>query len=82
VVTDRQRTTPLVWLLALTGAAVVAFGRLRGISSLVGLAVSFLVLLFFVIPGLLDGSPPLLIAVVGASAIMFAAIFLTHGVTV
>jgi uncharacterized membrane protein len=82
VVTDRQRTTPLVWLLALTGAAVVAFGRLRGISSLIGLAVSFLVLVFFVIPGLLDGSPPLLIAVVGASAIMFAAIFLTHGVTV
>lgn len=82
VVTDRQRTTPLIWLLALTGAAVLVLGRLRGLSSLVGLAVSFLVLLYFVIPALLDGSPPLLIAVVGASAIMFAALFLTHGVTV
>jgi uncharacterized membrane protein len=82
VVTDRQRTTPLIWLLALTGAAVLALGRLRGLSSLVGLAVSFLILLYFVIPALLDGSPPLLIAVVGASAIMFAALFLTHGVTV
>lgn len=82
VVTDRQRTTPLVWLLVLSGAAVLAFGRLRGLSSLAGLAVSFVILLFFVIPALLDGSPPLLIAVVGASAIMFAALYLTHGVTV
>jgi uncharacterized membrane protein len=60
----------------------LALGRLRGLSSLAGLAVSFLILLYFLIPALLDGSPPLLIAVVGASAIMFAALFLTHGVTV
>jgi uncharacterized membrane protein len=77
VVTDRQRTTPLIWLLALSGAAVLAFGRLRGLSSLAGLAVSVAILLFFVIPALLDGSPPLLIAVVGASAVMFAALYLT-----
>jgi uncharacterized membrane protein len=35
-----------------------------------------------VIPAILDGSPPLLVAVVGASAIMFAALYLTHGVNV
>lgn len=82
VVTDLQRGPALIWLLALSGAAVLAFGRWRGLTSLLGLAASFGVLMLFVIPAMLQGSPPLLVAVVGASAIMFAALYLTHGVTV
>ena len=81
-VIDHQRGTPMIWLLALTALVIVAFGRWRGVSSLAGLAISFAVLLLFVIPAILTGSPPLLVAVVGASAIMFAALYLTHGVTV
>jgi uncharacterized membrane protein len=38
--------------------------------------------MLFIIPAILDGSPPLLVAVVGTAAIMFAALCLTHGVTV
>lgn len=79
-VIDQQRGMPLVVLIALAVAVIVAFGRWRGLTSLAGLAVSFLVLLFFVLPAILDGSPPLLVAVVGAAAIMFAALYLTHGV--
>ena len=81
-VIDHQRGTPMIWLLALTALVILAFGRWRGVSSLAGLAISFAVLLKFVIPAILTGSPPLLVAVVGASAIMFAALYLTHGVTV
>ncbi|WP_130511930.1 YibE/F family protein [Krasilnikovia cinnamomea] len=81
-VTDHQRSTPMAWMLGLTGLAILAFGRLRGVASLAGLAVSFAVLLLFIVPAIIDGSPPLLVAVVGASAIMFAALYLTHGVTV
>jgi uncharacterized membrane protein len=81
-VVDRQRSTPMSWLVALAVAVILAFGRWRGLTSLAGLAVSFALLLLFVIPAILDGSPPLLIAVVGASAIMFAALYLTHGVNV
>ncbi|MCA2212009.1 YibE/F family protein [Jidongwangia harbinensis] len=81
-VVDQQRSTPLIWLVALAVAVILAFGRWRGLRSLAGLAVSFGILLYFVLPAILDGSPPLLVAVVGASAIMFAALYLTHGVTV
>jgi uncharacterized membrane protein len=81
-IVDRQRSTPMTWLIGLAVAVILAFGRWRGVTSLAGLAVSFAILLFFVIPAILDGSPPLLIAVVGASAIMFAALYLTHGVNV
>jgi uncharacterized membrane protein len=81
-VTDHQRSTPMIWLLVLTGALILAFGRLRGAASLAGLGISFAVLLTFVIPAILKGSSPLLVAIVGASAIMFAALYLTHGVNV
>jgi uncharacterized membrane protein len=81
-VVDQQRGTPMIWLLALAVAVILAFGRWRGLTSLAGLAVSFGLLLFFVIPAILDGSSPLLVAVVGSAAIMFAALYLTHGVNV
>jgi uncharacterized membrane protein len=72
----------MIWLLALAAAVILAFGRWRGLTSLAGLAVSFGLLLLFVIPAILAGSPPLLVAVVGSSAIMFAALYLTHGINV
>jgi uncharacterized membrane protein len=81
-IVEHQRSGAMLWLLALTVLAVLIFGRKLGLTSLAGLAISFAVLLLFVIPAILDGSPPLLVAVVGAAAIMFAALYLTHGVSV
>jgi len=81
-VIDQQRGQPIVLMLALCAAIIIAFGRWRGLTAIVGLAVSFAVLLFFVIPAILDGEPPLLVAIVGSSAIMFAVLYLTHGVNV
>ncbi|MFI6502750.1 YibE/F family protein [Nonomuraea typhae] len=78
---DHDRSTPL-WLFGLAFAlAVIAFGRWRGLSALFGLGITFAILLLFVLPGILDGKPPLLVAIVGASAIMLTVLFLTHGFT-
>lgn len=80
-IVDHQRTTGL-WLLAIAfAAAVLAFGRWRGLSALVGLAVTFALLLLFVVPAILAGESPLLVAIVGASAIMLTVLYLTHGLT-
>jgi uncharacterized membrane protein len=81
-VTDHQRGQPMVLMLALAALVIVAFGRLRGLTALIGLAASFAALLFFVIPAILDGESPLLVAIVGAAATMFAVLYLTHGVNV
>ncbi|GIF19961.1 putative membrane protein [Actinoplanes tereljensis] len=81
-VVDHQRAGPMIWLLVAVVLAVLAFGRRLGLTALVGLAVSFAVLLLFVIPAILKGENPLLVAVVGSAAIMFAALYLTHGVNV
>ncbi|HEX5741723.1 MAG TPA: YibE/F family protein, partial [Pilimelia sp.] len=80
-ITDHHRVTPL-WLLGAAFAlAVVAFGRWRGLRALAGLAVTFAVLLWFIVPAILDGRSPVLVAVVGAAAIMLVVLYLTHGFT-
>ncbi|MBV1848915.1 YibE/F family protein [Catellatospora tritici] len=81
-VVDHDRWTPLLLLVALFVAAVVAFARWRGVASLIGLAVSFAVLLGFILPAIQQGEAPLPVAIVGAAAIMFAVIYLTHGISV
>lgn len=80
-VVDHQRGTQL-WILGLAFAvALIAFGRWRGLSALVGLAVTFLVLVLFVVPAILGGDPPLLVAIVGAAVIALTVLYLTHGFT-
>jgi uncharacterized membrane protein len=80
-ISDHQRGIQL-WILVLAfAAAVVAFGRLRGLTALVGLGVTFAILLLFIVPAILDGRSPLLVAVVGSAAIMLAVLYLTHGFT-
>jgi len=78
---DRERTAVLVWLAVLFALAVVALGRWRGLAALVGLGASIAVLVVFTVPALVEGTDPLLVALVSASAIAFAAVYLTHGVT-
>ncbi len=78
---DRERSAVLVWLAVLFALAVVALGRWRGLAALVGLGASVAVLVVFTVPALVDGTDPLLVALVSASAIAFAAVYLTHGVT-
>jgi len=78
---DRERSAVLVWLGVLFALAVVLLGRWRGVLALVGLGASVAVLVVFTVPALVEGSDPLLVALVSASAIAFAAVYLTHGVT-
>ncbi|MFD9904740.1 YibE/F family protein [Streptomyces sp. NPDC059063] len=80
-VTDVNRKLPMALLTGVFALAVVVVGRLRGIMALVALAVSFLVLTFFILPAILQGSNPLVVAVIGASAIMLIALYMCHGLT-
>ncbi|MFC3585080.1 YibE/F family protein [Streptantibioticus rubrisoli] len=79
-VIDVERTVPMAALAAVFALTVVAVGRLRGVTALVALVISFAVLTLFMLPAILQGENPLLVAVVGASAIMLVALYLCHGV--
>ena len=77
---DFERTRPMLVLVALFVVAVVAFGGWQGIRSLIGLAVSFAVIIGFIVPAILRGHSPVPVALVGAMAIMLASLYLSHGV--
>ncbi len=77
---DFQRSRPLILLAVLFVVAVLALGRIQGLRALLGLGVSGAVLILYVFPALLDGRPPLAVALVGSSVIALAALYLTHGV--
>jgi uncharacterized membrane protein len=76
---DLERGRPLLLLAALFVGAVVAFGRWQGVRSLVGLGLSFVVIVSFVVPAILHGHSPVLVAVTGAMAIMLISLYLSHG---
>ncbi|WP_455358552.1 YibE/F family protein [Streptomyces sp. SYSU K21746] len=80
-VTDVNRKLPMTLLAGIFALAVVAVGRLRGLFALVALAASFAILTLFILPAILQGSNPLLVAVVGSSAIMLIALYVCHGLT-
>ena len=54
---------------------------MAGLAALGALVVGFAVLLLFVLPAILDGRSPLAVAVVGSRVIMFAVLYLTHGLS-
>lgn len=80
-VTDVNRRVPMALLAGIFALAVVAVGRMRGVMALIALAISFLVLTFFILPAILQGSNPLVVAVVGSSAIMLIALYMCHGLS-
>ncbi|MFI5744523.1 YibE/F family protein [Streptomyces sp. NPDC051644] len=80
-VTDVNRKFPMTLLAGIFALVVIAVGRMRGVMALVALVVSFAVLTLFILPAILQGSNPLLVAVVGASAIMLIALYMCHGLT-
>ena len=76
---DRRGT--LRWLVILFAALVVVLARWRGALALVGFAASLLLIVKFLVPAILAGSSPLLVALVGALAVMFVTVGLTYGVS-
>ena len=78
---DFQRRSLLVWLFVVFAVVVIALGRWRGAAALGGLAASVAILLIFVLPAILDGRSPVMVAVFGSAAIAFVALYSAHGFT-
>ena len=79
-ITDRVRRPSLVVLALAFAALVLVVGGLHGLRSLLGLGISFLVIVRFIIPGIISGADPVLIAVLGGLVIMLTTLYLAHGV--
>lgn len=77
---DFERSTPLLLLLLLFMTAIIVLGRWRGAGALAGLAASFVVIVVFLLPALLEGANAVAVALVASGVIAFIALFLAHGV--
>lgn len=80
-VADFQRLPVLAVLVGLFVLAVLAVGGWHGVRSLLGLAVSLLIVVRFVVPAILAGTNPSLVALVGAMAVMVVTLYLAHGLS-
>ena len=79
---DYQRATPMWILTVIFVGAVLLLGRWRGFGAIAGLAASLLVIVKFLLPSILDGHSPVMVAIVASSLIAFIALYLAHGVDV
>ncbi|HUH07617.1 MAG TPA: YibE/F family protein [Egibacteraceae bacterium] len=79
-VSDFRRGGPMAVLTVLFVAAVLGFARLQGLRALLGLAITFAVIIWFIVPAILGGRSPVAVAVVGALGIMIVTLYLSHGV--
>jgi uncharacterized membrane protein len=76
---DFERHRPLYLLAFVFCLLALLVGRLRGLRAILGLTVSFVVVLKFVLPAVLDGRSAVGVALVGGFAIMLVTIPLVHG---
>ncbi len=76
---DFERSTPMLLLVIVFVTSIVVLGRWRGVGALGGLVMSFVVIIVFALPALLEGTNAVAVAIVTAGAIAFIALFLAHG---
>jgi uncharacterized membrane protein len=77
---DMQRAPSLWLLLGVFVFAVVLVGRARGLRALVGLVASLAIVVWFVLPSLLQDNNALAVALCGTTAIALVVLYLAHGV--
>jgi uncharacterized membrane protein len=77
---DFQRSRSLAVLALLFAVVVVAVGRWRGLGALVGLGMTWLVMVRFILPGILEGRDPVAVSLVGSAMIVLVVLFVAHGV--
>jgi len=76
---DYQRGQGLFILGALFSVLVVALARWRGLGALVAVVITWVVIVQFVLPSILEGHSPIAVALAGASLIAVTGLYVSHG---
>lgn len=80
VVTEKYRLPSLVSLFALFVLVVVLVSGWHGLRSLLGLAFSFVIIFQFVLPQIVVGSNPIVVALLASIVILSVSYSLSHGI--
>lgn len=79
VISDYVRTGPLLWLTLLFVAATVLLSGWQGVRSLLGMAISLVVIVAFIVPQIMAGRDPVLVAILGSVVMMGLSLYLVYG---
>jgi uncharacterized membrane protein len=79
-ITGYVRYHILYWLTLIFALLVVLVGRWKGFRALIGLFVSFLVIMKIIVPKILIGVDPLFISIFGSILILLLVVYLTEGI--
>ena len=78
-VTDYVRTNSLPYLFLVFVAILFLVGGWKGVRSLLSLALSFWVIMGYIVHQILLGADPITVTIIGSFGILFAIIYLTEG---
>ena len=79
MITDRSRLPSIFWLLALFVITVLVIGRGHGFRALLSLGLTFLIVVGFVVPKILDGAEPIKLVVFSSAAIVVGSMLIVYG---
>ena len=78
-ITDFVRTENQFILLIIFLVVLIAVAGLKGIRSIIGLLISLCIIIFFVIPNILNGVDGVLVSLAGAALILIPTVYFVHG---
>lgn len=76
---EPYRLPNMLWVLAAFFAVAIFFGRMKGITSIIGLIGSIVILDKVVIAGIMAGKDPLAVTTLGMVLIVLVSFYLAHG---
>jgi uncharacterized membrane protein len=79
VIVDRNRMASIYITIAIFILLAIVVGRMKGLTSLIGLGITGIILLFFIAPQILNGKDPFAVSLVGAGMIVLVSMFISHG---
>jgi len=79
LIVGRDRSASLVALAILFILLVLAIGRREGIGALLGLALSFGIVFWFLVPAMAEGTSPIRAVLLGLAVAMPISFYLSHG---
>lgn len=78
-ITDFVRTNTLWWLATAFILSLIVIGGFKGFRSILSLIFTFLVIVKYIIPKILDGADPITITLIGSFLILLLIIYVTEG---
>lgn len=78
---DFVRTSAMLWLLGAFVAASILLSGWKGVRSMLGMLFSFGVIVWYILPRILEGANPVAVSTVGAFLILAVTLYVVYGWT-